>query len=241
MHLGCFILWCIRMNVVSAVWLLRILSADTQPYVRQPYDRRLHVQQPRIGSDVHRQFDVRMPHCWLCRPRRDAGRIQAETERRPQQSLALHEAARQWLIRETAMCANSRTRGDGGCGISDAPALAAADVGIALGCRSDLARDSAEICLAGDDLRRLAWVIALSRRTVRTIRQNLVWAFGYNAVGVLIAPVRSGGAFSSPSSALSSGEGDSSMPNANEGGEGLATRRLQILVMVCTLALSYLR
>jgi cation transport ATPase len=43
------------------------------------------------------------------------------------------------------------------------------------------------VCLVGDDLRQLPWIIALSRRTVRTIRQNLAWAFGYNAAGVLIA------------------------------------------------------
>ena len=89
------------------------------------------------------------------------------------------------IVRE--LCEQGKKTAMAGDGVNDAPALMRADIGIAIGAGTDIAVDAADIILVSNDLRDSVYAIGLSRAVIRNVKQNLFWAFFYNALGIPLA------------------------------------------------------
>jgi Cu+-exporting ATPase len=142
---------------------------------------------PEAASSIRRLQQMRV-EVWMITG--DSSRVAREVARAVgiDESRVLAEVLPQDKEREVARLKSEGKRvamvGDG---INDAPALASADVGMAIGTGTDIAIDAAGVILMRGDLRGVPEALALARQTLRVIRQNLFWAFGYNALGIPIA------------------------------------------------------
>jgi len=142
------------------------------------------------SRDAIRQMETLGLEVWMVTgdSRTTAEAIGAEVGIPPERILA-GTRPDQKAERVSTLQADGKTVAMVGDGINDAPALAQANLGIAIGTGADIAMEASDVTLIGGDLHGVSTAVALSRRTMRIIRQNLFWAFGYN---VLLIPVAMG-------------------------------------------------